>query len=73
MVGRTCPDGTGAGEVERRWGLLRGAVVVERCGHGQEEVVVGRSCGGGVEAEVHLWMEVEEEEQEQDLETKNPD
>lgn len=65
---RTCRDGTGAGEEVRRWGLLRVAVV-GRCGRGREEEEVGRSCDGGVEEEVHLWMEVAEEEQ--DLETKN--
>lgn len=58
---RTCLDGTGAGEEVRRRGLLRGAAVAGRCGRGREEGEVGRSCGGGVVEEAHLWMEVGEE------------
>lgn len=66
---RTCRDGTGAGEEVQRRGLLRGAAVAGRCGRGREEEEGGWSCDAGVEEEVRLWMEVEEEEQEQDLET----
>lgn len=66
---RTCRDGTGAGEEVRRWVLWRGvAAVAGRSGHGQEEEGAGWSCDGVVVEEVHLWMEVEVEEEEQDLE-----